>query len=177
MYSEPTGDSSKQPARGEPWRIKRLVFRAQPHLNEIVTGPMPQRILLAGVVVLMVVAALMLFFWIEAATKTSAKATPTLVPSPAAPTRTLAAPTAAPAASTPVPTQVRPPTPPPSAVPTKAPAATSVKHRVKAGDTLTSLSAKYDVSVQSIMKANNLKNDTIRIGDELTIPLPTRTPH
>lgn len=44
------------------------------------------------------------------------------------------------------------------------------KHIVKSGETLASLSKTYDVSVDSIKWASGLKNDTIRPGDELSIP-------
>ena len=63
---------------------------------------------------------------------------------------------------------------PPS--PTPGPTAASVKYKVKSGDTLSSIAVKYKVTVQSIMTANSLKDDNIRVGDDLTIPLPTPTP-
>ena len=45
-----------------------------------------------------------------------------------------------------------------------------VSHEVKAGDTLYSLSKKYNVSVQSIQKMNNLNSETIKAGQVLRIP-------
>jgi LysM repeat protein len=84
-------------------------------------------------------------------------------------------------ASVPAITQTRPVpvastlTPVPAA-PTPIPSPTRIRHRVQPGDTLSTIAEKYDVSVQSIMRANNLRNDVIRIGDELIIPYPTPTP-
>lgn len=46
----------------------------------------------------------------------------------------------------------------------------NISHEVKAGDTLYSLSRKYNVSTQSIMDANGLTSQTIRAGQTLTIP-------
>lgn len=42
-------------------------------------------------------------------------------------------------------------------------------HLVTAGDTLFSIAKKYGVSVEDLMKWNNLSNSTIRVGDELKI--------
>ncbi len=56
------------------------------------------------------------------------------------------------------------------------PTPVTAKYVVKSGDTLIGIAAKYKVSVQSIMTLNGLKDETIRIGDELKIPLPTPTP-
>lgn len=56
--------------------------------------------------------------------------------------------------------------------PAKKPAAKkkSTSHTVKRGDSLSSLSRRYGVSVQAIKKANNLKNDRIIDGRKLVIP-------
>ena len=43
-------------------------------------------------------------------------------------------------------------------------------HRVMKGDTLSSLSRRYGSSIPNIMRANNLNDSTIRIGQSLTIP-------
>jgi LysM repeat protein len=59
---------------------------------------------------------------------------------------------------------------------TVGPTAASIKYKIKSGDTLIGIAAKYKVSVQAIMAANGLKDDNIRVGDDLTIPLPTPTP-
>lgn len=42
-------------------------------------------------------------------------------------------------------------------------------YAVKAGDTLYSLSKKFDVTVDDIMKINNLRSSAIRVGQELRI--------
>ncbi len=45
-----------------------------------------------------------------------------------------------------------------------------VKHEVKAGETLTSISKKYNVSIKAIQQRNNLTNESIRAGQVLQIP-------
>ena len=47
------------------------------------------------------------------------------------------------------------------------------KYTVEAGDTLRSIAAKFDVSVQAIIDANKLtpqEADSLRVGQELIIP-------
>jgi|GEM_PF-3779961 len=44
-------------------------------------------------------------------------------------------------------------------------------HVVKSGDTLSLLAKTYSVTVAGIKKANNLKNDKIKIGQKLKIPV------
>ena len=46
-------------------------------------------------------------------------------------------------------------------------------HAVKKGDTLYSIAKKYGVSVADIVKANNIKNNHIEIGEKLVIPTKT----
>ncbi len=53
-----------------------------------------------------------------------------------------------------------------------SPRRASVSHTVQSGDTLVLLSLKYKVSVQDIRTANNLKDDTIQLGQKLIIPAP-----
>lgn len=48
-------------------------------------------------------------------------------------------------------------------------ARTRVTHKVKKGDTLSKIAAKYGVSVATIKKRNNLKSDRIAIGQTLII--------
>ena len=45
-----------------------------------------------------------------------------------------------------------------------------IKYEVKRGDSLSHIASRFDTTVQVIREANNLRGDTIRIGDELTIP-------
>jgi murein DD-endopeptidase MepM/ murein hydrolase activator NlpD len=52
-----------------------------------------------------------------------------------------------------------------------------VEYEVMGGDTLAALSKKFDVSVDSIRWANNLKNDTIKPGQTLKIPPITGVVH
>lgn len=44
------------------------------------------------------------------------------------------------------------------------------EHKVEAGQTLSEIAAAYKVSVASIVKANGLKGDVIRVGQVLFIP-------
>ena len=44
------------------------------------------------------------------------------------------------------------------------------EHKVQAGQTLSAIAQAYGVSVEKIKKANNLKNDVIRVGQVLFIP-------
>jgi LysM repeat protein len=67
-------------------------------------------------------------------------------------------------------------TPEATMVPTAAPTAIVVKYTVKRGDTLTSISQKYSVPIAAIRAANGLRDDTIKVGDVLIIPVPTPTP-
>jgi membrane-bound lytic murein transglycosylase D len=45
-----------------------------------------------------------------------------------------------------------------------------VEHRVRSGDSLTSISRRYDVPVGAIREANNIRGSVIHPGDVLTIP-------
>lgn len=44
------------------------------------------------------------------------------------------------------------------------------EHRVQAGESLSILSQRYNVSVEELRRHNNLRNDTLRIGQVLRIP-------
>lgn len=46
------------------------------------------------------------------------------------------------------------------------------RHKVKAGDTLSEIAAKYHTSSSAIRKLNGMKSSTIRIGKTLLIPVP-----
>ncbi len=71
------------------------------------------------------------------------------------------------------------PTTPPTATSTRPPTATATpfRYKIRAGDSLISIAAKYKITVQDLMRANGLTNDLIRVGDELIIPRPTPTPN
>lgn len=47
---------------------------------------------------------------------------------------------------------------------------TTVKHKVKSGESLSKISAKYNVTIRSIKKTNRLSRNSLRIGQILTIP-------
>lgn len=49
-------------------------------------------------------------------------------------------------------------------------AAVERKHLVISGDTLTDIAVQYKVSVAKIRKANNMKNDIVKLGQTLKIP-------
>ncbi len=49
-------------------------------------------------------------------------------------------------------------------------------HEVQSGETLTGIAAEYRVTVSELKQANDLKNDTLRVGQELRIPVGTATP-
>lgn len=51
-----------------------------------------------------------------------------------------------------------------------------MKHVVKRGDTLSELARKYGVTIAAIKNRNGLKNDIIRIGQTLLIPVASATP-
>jgi peptidoglycan endopeptidase LytE len=48
--------------------------------------------------------------------------------------------------------------------------ATTRSHVIVSGDTLSKLALKYQVDVKTLMKANGLTSDLIRLGETLKIP-------
>ncbi|MDE6143499.1 MAG: LysM peptidoglycan-binding domain-containing protein, partial [Muribaculaceae bacterium] len=52
----------------------------------------------------------------------------------------------------------------------KAKASGPVTHKIRNGESLSSISKKYGVSVEAIKKANGMTNDKLRAGKSLTIP-------
>lgn len=159
----------------EAWRIERLVHRAPPHLGE--TGSRRWIVwpaIAVGVIVL-AVGAFLLFGMGKPPAESSSSNAPIAAPqssptlqAPSAATRPLLTETP-PAPATSARTAL-PPTPAPP------PPSSTVKYRVKIGDTLTSIAARFHVTIRALMEANDLRDDTILAGDELLIPLPTRTP-
>jgi LysM repeat protein len=53
---------------------------------------------------------------------------------------------------------------------TVAPANGEIYYAVKSGDTLSKIAENFKTSVKAIRAANNLKTDSIRVGQKLTIP-------
>jgi len=152
-----------RPGRNDSWRHERMVQRVPAHLGENTGESVPPTVMIVGVALLVLIVCTVLFFLLGGGTRlglgaTSATATPR-------PARTL----------TPGITII-PVTLPPPVSPSPTPTIPSVKYKVKSGDSLLEIAAKYKVTVQSIRIANNLKDDTIRAGDELIIPLPTPSP-
>jgi LysM repeat protein len=169
---------SRRKGQTQSWIFERILHRAQPHLSEqnhSITGPW---MIFAGVIVVMLVTAAALFLWtgqmLGSVTGSSnagvSKTLPSGTLSPLTATRPAASPGAVATGSlqTPVAPQATPTAAPPPPTATRS----VVKYKVKAGDTLLEIAIKYGVSVQAIMNANKMKNDVIRIGDELTIPPP-----
>lgn len=156
----PTPPPSR-PGRTEPWRIERMIQKVPAHIDETPPESVSPWFVIAGAALLILVSCgvLFVFFNIPERLRTlGAVSQPT-------PTRTrLVTP-----AITILPTTIVVP-------PTSAPTAASVKYKVKSGDSLISIAGRYKVTVQALMAANGLKDDTIRIGDDLIIPLPTATP-
>lgn len=89
------------------------------------------------------------------------------------PGQVLLIPTPAPTSPSRTPTA---PSTPRTATPTATLSPNSVYYVVQTGDRLTRLAAMYGVTVEAIQKANNLASSTIRVGQTLIIPSPTRHP-
>lgn len=158
----PTPPPPSRPGRSEPWRHERMVQRVPAHLGEMPGDTLPPWIVLAGLVLLVVVIGIVVFILLGGPARlgwgsTSVTATPTRTPRAVTPIVTTII-------ATPIPS------------PTTGPTPVTLKYRVKAGDSLIEIAARYKTTVQAIKAANNLKDDTIRVGEELIIPLPTPTP-
>jgi LysM repeat protein len=139
-----------------------MVQRVPAHLGETTREVVSPWLMIAGVAFLLVVACGVIFFLLGGTSRLGLGAAVT-----ATPTRT---PTLRPA------TTIMPITLPPATTAVPGPTAVTVKYKVKAGDNLTAIATRYKVTIQAIMAANNMTTDTIRIGEELIIPLPTPTP-
>jgi len=46
-----------------------------------------------------------------------------------------------------------------------------ISHVVKRGETLSGVSIRYNVKLQALKSINNLKKDTVRIGQVLKVPV------
>jgi LysM repeat protein len=69
------------------------------------------------------------------------------------------------------------PTQTPTPLPTATPTLATVQHEVQAGETLGGIASMYNVTVDSIVAANNLSDpDQIAVGQLLTIPLSGAAP-
>ena len=95
----------------------------------------------------------------------SAPATPARTATPTAP------PTIAPATTEPTTAPTAAPTTAPTAAPTKRPEPSFRTYRVKPGDTLSAIAARFDTTVQAIVDLNNLANaNQLSVGQILLIP-------
>lgn len=73
------------------------------------------------------------------------------------------------AVTAPAPAAVTPAAVTPAAV---SPSVTTTTHTVVRGDTLSGISKKYRVPMESIKRANNMTNDIVVLGRVMTIPSP-----
>lgn len=174
--TESEGNPRRATQPTKPWVLERIVHRAQPHLSENMELRIPPWVMLAAVIVVMLGAGFFLYVWAGQALNPSSPASrATPIKSLASPTVGALNPTGAPVLGTPAaqtPAIIIPgktATPLPSATPAGS---QTRKYRVQAGDTLTSIAIKFGVSIQSLVTANGLKSDVIRIGDDLVIPSP-----
>jgi LysM repeat protein len=60
--------------------------------------------------------------------------------------------------------------------PVEATAPSEQSHKVKSGDTLTTIAKHYGVSVKALRSANSLTTDKIKVGDKLKIPAKVSAP-
>ncbi len=149
-----------RPGRNDPWRLQRMVQRVPAHLGETTRESISPWLAIGGIFLLILVACGVIYLLLgggRVGGLTFGGATPTR-------TRTIGPPVT-----------IVPVTLPPAST-TPGPTAVAIKYKVKSGDTLTFIADKYRVTVRAIMTANNLKDDNIRVGDELIIPMPTPTP-
>ncbi|VAX12839.1 Membrane-bound lytic murein transglycosylase D [hydrothermal vent metagenome] len=51
-----------------------------------------------------------------------------------------------------------------------------LRHKIRPGETLSSISHKYHTSIQTIKQANHLRSSRLRTGHSLTIPVASRRP-
>ena len=72
------------------------------------------------------------------------------------------------------PTPVLMPTLPVAPTPSPTPTVEYLLHRVQAGETLSTIAARYGVTVEAIKAANGLTGDLIWVGQELRIPAQKR---
>jgi LysM repeat protein len=161
-HERPSPPPPSRPGPAEPWRKERLVQRVPAHLGETTREAVSPWIMIAGVIILLVVVCAVIFMLLGGTSRlglgVSTTSTPTRTRTPSA-------------GPTILPITLPPPT---TAVP--GPTAAIVKYKVKTGDNLTAIANKYKVTIQAIMAANGMKDDTIKIGEDLIIPLPTPTP-
>jgi LysM repeat protein len=66
--------------------------------------------------------------------------------------------------------KIPPPTAATTTTTTVAPANGEVVYAVRSGDTLSKIATNFHTTVKAIRAANNLKTDSIRVGQKLTIP-------
>ena len=167
MSSQPPANSQPPPHGKDPWRL-RGVHRAEPHLGEENPSPRIVWAIVAGIVLVLVIIGTVMFFssGISSAIPTRLQTSPLSSSSP----------TVTPVSATQSPGATNPPAPSTATATSPRPTAPVVRYRVRAGDTLSEIAQKYNVTVRAIMQANGLKNETIIEGEELIIPSATPRP-
>lgn len=163
MAQDHSSTPPSRPDRPELWRKQRMVQRVPAHLGESTRETVSPWITIGAVVLLVGITCAVIFIMLGGTSRLGALGLG------ATPTRTRT-PTSVSAPLTIIPVTL------PVSSPTPGPTAATIRYKVKAGDTLTFIADKYHVSIRSIMLANGMKDETIRIGEELIIPLPTPTP-
>ncbi|MBI5031862.1 MAG: LysM peptidoglycan-binding domain-containing protein [Chloroflexi bacterium] len=158
----PTPPPPSRPGRSEAWRTERMVQRVPAHLGEATGDLVSPWVMVAGVALLILVVCAVLYVFLGGGARLGIGVSATATPTRPARTST--------PAITVLPVTLAAPSP------SVGPTAATVKYVIKSGDTLIGIAAKYKVTVQSIVTLNGLKDETIRVGDELKIPLPTPTP-
>lgn len=163
MAQDQPSTPPSRPGRPELWRKQRMVQRVPAHLGESTREAMSPWLTIGAVILLIGITCAVIFIMLGGTSRLGA------LGFGATPTRTR------------TPTSVSPPLTVipitlPLPTPTPGPTAATIKYKVKAGDTLTFIADKYHVSIRAIMAANGMRDETIRIGEELIIPLPTPTP-
>ena len=155
MAENPSPNRSPHAKPTEPWRIERMVQRVPGHLGE--DSRFSPWLVVGAVAVVVIVGALLLFFSNFPAGGVAPPST-TLTPRPRT---TIIRVTA---------------TPDNTSTPKPVPTVSSTKYTVKKGDTLSTVAQKFKITVEAIRAANNLTDDTIRVGDILNIPVPGPSP-
>jgi len=120
------------------------------------------RIPFADIILVLGLIAVVLFWWRWDSENRVLALTPTVTPTPTASA------TATPTAT---------PTPTATLTPTATITPTPIYYSVQSGDTFFGVALEYDITLQSLLEANNLnENDLLRVNQELLIPHHTATP-
>src|SRR5512142_2429143 len=134
MTPETPTPPPSRPGRTEPWRIERMVQRVPAHLGENTAEPVSPWVVIAGIVLLALVSCGVLAFLLNVPDRLGAFG------AAVQPSRTPTLRLVTPAVTILAPTQVL-------ATATTVATAIPVKYKVKSGDSLIAIAAKYNVTV------------------------------